>query len=207
MPLQPTIIATDLESVLVPEIWIAVAEQTGIEELRLTTRDVPDYDQLMQQRLRILREHQLSLAGIQAVIATLQPLPGAVEFLHWVRSHAPCIIVSDTFYEFAAPLMAKLGHPALFCNTLDVDEHNMLAGYRLRQQDGKRQAVRALKSLEFQVVAMGDSYNDTTMLAEADVGILFRPPDNVMAEFPHFPVAHEYAELQALIAPPLAPST
>ncbi|MDQ5850801.1 MAG: bifunctional phosphoserine phosphatase/homoserine phosphotransferase ThrH [Chloroflexota bacterium] len=206
MPLQPTIIATDLESVLVPEIWIAVAEQTGIEELRLTTRDVPDYDQLMQQRLRILREHQLSLADIQAVIATLQPLPGAVEFLQWVRSHAPCIIVSDTFYEFAAPLMAKLGYPTLFCNTLEIDQHNMLAGYRLRQEDGKRHTVRALQSLNFQVIAIGDSYNDTTMLAAADTGILFRASGNVVAAFPQFPAVHEYAELEAAIAPHLATS-
>ena len=204
MPLQPTIIATDLESVLVPEIWIAVAEQTGIEELRLTTRDVPDYDQLMQQRLRILREHQLSLTSIQAVIATLQPLPGAVEFLHWVRSRTPCIILSDTFYEFAAPLLAQLGYPTLFCHTLEVDQHNMLVGYRLRRPDSKRQTVRALQSLGFQVVAIGDSYNDTGMLGEADAGILFRAPDNVVAEFPQFPVMHDYAELQAAIAPYLS---
>ena len=204
MPLQPTMIATDLEGVLVPEIWIAVAEWTGIADLRLTTRDVPDYDQLMQGRLRILREHGLSLADIQAVIDTLQPLPGAVEFWHWARSHAPCIILSDTFYEFAAPWMAKLGYPTLFCNTLDVDQHNMIEGYRLRQVDSKREAVRALKSLRFQTIAIGDSYNDTTMLAEAGAGILFRAPPNVVAEFPQFPVLYDYAELQAAIAPYLA---
>ena len=198
---QPTLITTDLEGVLVPEIWIAVAEQTGIEALRQTTRDVPDYDQLMRQRLRILDEHQLTLADLQAVIATLEPLPGAVEFMQWVRSRMPCIILSDTFYEFATPLMAQLDYPTLFCNSLDVDQHNRLVGYRLRQPDGKRQAVRALKDLAFQVIAIGDSYNDTAMLAEATKGILFRASGNVVADFPQFPVIHDYAELQALIAP------
>ncbi len=204
MPLHPTIIATDLEGVLVPEIWIAVAERTGIEELRLTTRDVPDYDQLMKRRLRILYENKLSLGSIRAVIETLDPLPGAVELLDWVRSRTPCIILSDTFYEFAAPLMAKLGYPTLFCNSLEVDQHNMIVGYLLRQPDGKRQAVRAFKGLGFQVVAIGDSYNDTTMLGEAGAGILFRAPDNVVAEFPQFPVMHAYAELRAAIARHLA---
>ncbi len=198
---QPTLITTDLEGVLVPEIWIAVAEQTGIEALRQTTRDVPDYDQLMRQRLRILDEHQLTLADLQAVIATLEPLPGAVEFMQWVRSRMPCIILSDTFYEFATPLMAQLDYPTLFCNSLDVDQHNRLVGYRLRQPDGKRQAVRALKDLAFQVIAIGDSYNDTAMLAEATKGILFRALDNVVADFPQFPVVQDYAELQALISP------
>ena len=199
MPLQPTIFASDLEGVLVPEIWIAVAERTGIDALRLTTRDVPDYDQLMHGRLRILREHQLSLAAIQQVIDTLEPLDGAVEFIHWVRQRTQCIILSDTFYEFAAPLMAKLGYPALFCNSLEVDQDNMIAGYRMRQADGKQQAVRAMKGLQFDVIATGDSYNDTTMLGAADKGILFRAPDNVVAEFPQFPVLYEYAELEDAI--------
>ncbi len=206
MSLCPTIIATDLEGVLVPEIWIAVAEQTGIDDLRLTTRDIPDYDQLMQGRLRILREHRLSLADIQTVIGTLQPLPGAQEFLMWVRSRMPCIILSDTFYEFVAPLLAKLEYPTLFCNTLQVDQANMLVGYCLRQADGKYQAVRAFRDLGFQVIAIGDSYNDTTMLAAADTGILFRASGNVVAAFPQFPAVHEYAELQAAIAPHLATS-
>jgi phosphoserine/homoserine phosphotransferase len=201
MSSRPTIIATDLEGVLVPEIWIAVAERTAIADLRLTTRDVPDYDQLMRYRLRILREHRISLAGIQEVIRTLDPLPGAVEYLQWLRAHAQCIILSDTFYEFAAPLMEKLGYPTLFCNTLEVDGDGMVSGYQLRQDDGKRHAVRGLQQLGFRVVAIGDSYNDTTMLGEADTGILFRPPANVIAEFPQFPVMQDYAELQAAITP------
>jgi phosphoserine/homoserine phosphotransferase len=200
----PTILATDLEGVLVPEIWIAVAERTGISELRLTTRDISDYDVLMQGRLRILRERGLSLADIQSTIATLEPLQGAVDFLRWLRTRAQCIVLSDTFYEFAAPLMAKLDYPTLFCNTLEVDSGNMVVGYRLRQLDGKRAAVAALQSISFRVVAVGDSYNDTTMLAQADQGILFRPPDNVVAEFPHFPVMHDYAELRAAIEAQLA---
>jgi phosphoserine/homoserine phosphotransferase len=204
MPRQPTIIASDLEGVLVPEIWIAVAEATGIEALRLTTRDVPDYDQLMQHRLRILREQQLTLADIQTVIDTVQPLPGAVKFWSWLRARTPCVILSDTFYEFAAPLIAKLGYPTLFCNSLEIDRANMIAGYRLRQHDGKRHAVRAFQNIGFRVVAFGDSYNDTTMLAAAEAGILFRAPENVIAEFPQFPALTHYAELQAAITPHLA---
>ncbi len=201
MPHQPVIVASDLEGVLVPEIWIAVAEATGVEQLRLTTRDVADYDQLMQGRLRLLREHGLSLSKIQAVIAGIEPLPGAAEFLGWVRRHAQCVILSDTFYEFAAPLMAKLGQPTLFCNMLDIDADNMLSGYRLRQTDGKRQAVRALQQLNFRVAAIGDSYNDTAMLGAADTGILFRAPSNVVAEFPQFPVLREYQQLREQLAP------
>ena len=193
---KPIILASDLEGVLVPEIWIAVAECTGIEQLRLTTRDIPNYDQLMRGRIAILREHKLTLADIQAVIATVDPLAGACEFLDWARAQMQVIILSDTFYEFAAPLMVKLGQPVLFCNTLEVDAANNIAGYRLRQTDGKRKAVAALKSLDFRVLAMGDSYNDTTMLREADAGILFRPPANIVAEFPQFPVLYEYDRLR-----------
>jgi phosphoserine/homoserine phosphotransferase len=193
---KPTILASDLEGVLVPEIWIAVAERTGIERLRLTTRDIPDYDQLMRGRIAILREHKLTLADIQAVIATVDPLAGACEFLEWARAQMQVIILSDTFYEFAAPLMVKLGQPVLFCNTLEVDAANTIAGYQLRQTDGKRKAVAALKSLDFRVLAMGDSYNDTTMLRQADAGILFRPPANIVAEFPQFPVLYEYDRLR-----------
>jgi phosphoserine / homoserine phosphotransferase len=196
VPPKPTILASDLEGVLVPEIWIAVAERTGIERLRLTTRDIPDYDQLMRGRIAILREHKLTLADIQAVIATVEPLAGACEFLDWARAQMQVIILSDTFYEFAAPLMVKLAQPVLFCNTLEVDAANNIAGYRLRQTDGKRKAVTALKSLDFRVIAMGDSYNDTTMLGEADAGILFRPPSNIVAEFPQFPVLHDYDRLR-----------
>ncbi len=197
MTRRPIIIATDLEGVLVPEIWIAVAETTGIAKLRLTTRDIPDYDELMQGRLHILREHGLSLTAIQQVIATIRPLPGASEYLAWVRAHAQCIILSDTFYEFAAPLMKQLDYPTLFCHTLEVDHNQMLTGYQLRQADSKRQAVQALQALGFRIIAVGDSYNDTAMLQAADVGILFRAPSNVVAEFPQFPVLHEYDELQA----------
>jgi phosphoserine/homoserine phosphotransferase len=197
----PTILASDLEGVFVPEIWIAVAEKTGIADLRRTTRDEPNYDTLMQGRMAILRAHGLKLHDIQDVIATLDPLPGAAEFLAWARSTTQVIILSDTFYEFAMPLMAKLNLPTLFCHTLEVDEQGMLAGYTLRQADSKRKAVEAFKSLNFRVIAMGDSYNDTTMLGAADHGFLFCPPPNVAAEFPQFPAIEEYATLKAQIAP------
>ena len=187
----------DLEGVLVPEIWINVAEATGIEALRITTRDEPDYDKLMRNRIRILDEHGLKLADIQTVIRRMGPLDGAREFLAWLRGGHQVIILSDTFYEFAAPLMEQLDHPCLFCNSLIVDEHDRVRDYRLRIQDGKRKAVMALKLLNFEVIAAGDSYNDTTMLAEADAGILFRPPDNVIRDFPQFPVTRTYAELRA----------
>ena len=199
MPKRPIVLATDLEGVLVPEIWIAVAERTGIEALRLTTRDLPDYDQLMRQRLRILHEHQLSLADIQAVIATLEPLPGAGNFLDWARSQIPCIIVSDTFYEFAAPLMEQLGYPTLWCHNLDIDPHGRITGYTLRQPDAKRQSVQALQNLGFAVFAVGDSYNDTPMLTTAEAGILFRAPDNVASDYPQFPRLDEYDELRDTI--------
>jgi phosphoserine / homoserine phosphotransferase len=199
VPRKPILIATDLEGVLVPEIWIAVAEKTGIERLRLTTRDIPDYDELMLGRIAILREQKLKLADIQSVIATLDPLPGALDYLEWARAHTQLIILSDTFYEFAAPLMLKLGHPTLFCNSLTIDHDGNIAGYQMRQEHGKRLAVAAFKSLQFQVVAIGDSYNDTAMLAAADAGILFRPPDAIAAEFPQFPVMREYAELRCHI--------
>ncbi len=193
---QPTIIASDLEGVLVPEIWIAVAEKTGIAALRRTTRDEPDYGVLMRGRMQILREHGLTLRDIQQVIATLDPLPGAAAFLEWARGQAQVIILSDTFYEFAMPLMRHLSYPTLFCHTLQVDVDGMLVGYELRQTDSKRRAVEAFKSLNFRVIAMGDSYNDTTMLTAADHGFLFCPPDNVVAEFPQFPALYEYAALR-----------
>jgi phosphoserine/homoserine phosphotransferase len=187
----------DLEGVLVPEIWIDVAERTGIPALRRTTRDEPDYDRLMRGRLAILEEHGLGLPDIQAVIDGMAPLEGAADFLDWLRARAPVVILSDTFYEFAAPLMRRLGHPTLFCNSLEVDGRGRITGYRLRIADGKRRAVEALRAINFRVVAAGDSYNDTTMLAAADAGILFRPPANVVADFPHFPVATTYGELRA----------
>jgi len=198
-----TIVATDLEGVYTPEIWIAVAEKTGIERLRLTTRDLPDYDRLMRGRLAILREHGLKLSDIQAVIETLDPLPGAVEFLDWVRSRTQLVVLSDTYVEFAKPLMAKLHNPTLFCNSLEVDAENTLIDYHIRMRDGKRHAVMALRMINFRVIAIGDSYNDTTMLAEADQGILFRPPDNVVREFPQYPVMREYAALREYIEPRL----
>ena len=184
----------DLEGVLVPEVWINVADRTGIEELRQTTRDVPDYDVLMKQRLRILAEHGLGLRDIQDVIAEMRPLDGALEFLDWLREHFQVLILSDTFYEFAEPLMRQLAWPTLLCHRLETDEKGMVVDYHLRQADPKREAVKALKALNFRVIATGDSYNDTAMLAEADAGILFRPPDKVIEEFPHFPVATTYDE-------------
>ena len=199
MPVQPTVVATDLEGVLVPEIWIAVAERTGIDELRLTTRDVPDYDVLMRRRLRILADHGLGLADIQAAIDTLDPLPGALAYLDWLRAQTPVVILSDTFYEFAAPLMTKLGHPTLFCHSLEVDANDRIVGYTLRTTDGKQKAVQAFRSLAFRTIAIGDSYNDTAMLGEADHGILFRAPSNVIAEFPKFPVLTEYDELRTML--------
>jgi phosphoserine/homoserine phosphotransferase len=187
----------DLEGVLVPEIWINVAERTGIAALRRTTRDEPDYDKLMQGRIRILAEHGLGIGDIQQVIAGMAPLPGAVEMLAWLRERHQVVILSDTFYQFAKPLMRQLGEPTLFCNDLEIDAAGRVAGYRLRQPDGKRAAVKALRGLEFSTIATGDSYNDTAMLTEADAGILYRPPENVVREFPQFPVARSYEELRA----------
>ncbi len=186
----------DLEGVLIPEIWIAFAEKTGIEELRATTRDIPDYDVLMKQRLRLLEQHGLGLPEIQEVIATLKPLDGAVEFVDWLRERFQVIILSDTFYEFSQPLMRQLGFPTLFCHRLEVDERGRVVDYTLRQRDPKRQSVLALKSLYYRIIAAGDSYNDTTMLAEADAGILFHAPQNVIDEFPQFPAAHNYPDLK-----------
>ena len=194
---EPLVACLDLEGVLVPEIWINVAAKTGIAELRRTTRDEADYDKLMRGRLAILDRERLTLRDIQDVIATIRPLDGAHEFLDWLRARTQVIILSDTFSEFAQPLMAQLGYPCLFCNSLTVDAENSIRGYTLRIADGKRKAVVALKLLNFRVVAAGDSYNDTTMLAEADAGILFRPPDNVVRDFPQFPVTRTYDELRA----------
>lgn len=186
----------DLEGVLVPEIWIEFAKVTGIEELKATTRDIPDYDVLMKQRLRILEEHKLGLKEIQDVIATLKPLDGAVEFVDWLRERFQVIILSDTFYEFSQPLMRQLGFPTLLCHRLNIDERGMVAGYTLRQRDPKRQSVLALKTLYYRVIAAGDSYNDTTMLGEADQGILFHAPQNVIEQFPQFPAVHTYEDLK-----------
>ena len=187
----------DLEGVLVPEIWINVALQTGIEELKRTTRDEPDYDKLMRGRIDILDRHGLKLADIERVIGAMNPLEGAEPFLEWLREAFQVLVLSDTFDQFSKPLMRKLGWPTLFCNSLEIDSSGRIAGYRLRQPDGKRRAVEALHSLAFRVIAAGDSYNDTAMLAAADCGILFRPPDNVVREFPQFPVTQTYEQLRA----------
>ena len=190
------LVCLDLEGVLIPEIWIAFAEKTGIDALRATTRDIPDYDVLMKQRLRILDEHGLKLADIQDVIAGMKPLDGAKEFLDWLRERFQLVILSDTFYEFAMPLMKQLGYPALLCHKLEVDETGRVTDYKLRQKDPKRQSVKAFHGLNLRCIAAGDSYNDTTMLSEADAGILFHAPANVIAEFPQFPAVHDYEALK-----------
>jgi phosphoserine/homoserine phosphotransferase len=184
----------DLEGVLLPEIWINVAIKTGIEELKLTTRDISDYDVLMQKRLGILEENKITLKDIQEVIGTLDPLEGAPVFLKQLQEKFQVVILSDTFYQFAMPLMKKLDFPTLFCHNLEIID-GKITGYKLRQKDSKRQAVIGFRSLNFNTIATGDSYNDTTMLAEADRGILFRPPQNVIDEFPQYPVATEYSQL------------
>ncbi len=186
----------DLEGVLVPEIWIEFANKTGIEALKATTRDIPDYDVLMRQRLDLLNQHNLGLPEIQEVIATLQPLEGAPEFVDWLRERFQVVILSDTFYEFSQPLMRQLGFPTLFCHRLEADEDGKVVAYHLRQKDPKRQSIKAFHSLNYRCIAAGDSYNDTTMLSEADAGILFKAPDNVITEFPQFPAVHTYADLR-----------
>ena len=187
----------DLEGVLIPEIWIAFAEKTGIDELRATTRDIPDYNVLMKQRLSLLDQHRLRLPDIQTVIGTLEPLPGAADFLDWLRERFQIVILSDTFYEFSEPLMRQLKWPTLFCHRLITDDDGRVVDYKLRQEDPKRASVKAFHSLNYRVIAAGDSYNDTTMLSEADVGILFHAPQNVIDEFPQFQAVHEFAELKA----------
>ena len=193
------LVCLDLEGVLIPEIWIAFAEKTGIEELKATTRDIPDYDVLMQQRLRILDQHGYGLKEIQEVIETLDPLPGAKEFVNWLNERFQLVILSDTFYEFGIPFMAKLGFPTLFCHKLEVDESGRITNYLLRQKDPKRQSVRAFQLLNYRVIAAGDSYNDTTMLKQAEAGILFKSPQKVIDAFPQFPAVHTYEDLKAEI--------
>jgi phosphoserine / homoserine phosphotransferase len=193
------IVCSDLEGVFVPEIWINVAEKTGIADLRLTTRDISDYDVLMKRRIGILDQHGLKLKDIQAVIAGMDPLPGALETLDWLRSQTPVIIVSDTFTQFASPLMKKLGWPTLFCNTLTIGDTGAIADYNLRQQDGKRRVVESLRQLNYRIIAMGDSYNDISMLKTADAGILFCPPQKVVEEYPDFPVTRNYDELKTCL--------
>ena len=198
------IVCSDLEGVFVPEIWINVAKKTGIDALKLTTRDIADYDVLMNKRLSILRENGLKLKDIQDVIETMNPLEGAVNFLAWIRERTQIIIVSDTFIQFAGPLMKKLGWPTLFCHSLSVSPDGSVAGYHLRQQNSKQKTVISLKSLNYEIIAIGDSYNDINMLKEAETGILFTPPENVKNEFPELPVAYNYEELKDAIQPLLA---
>ena len=198
------VVCLDLEGVLVPEIWINVAEKTGIEKLRLTTRDIPDYDVLMKGRIEILKEHGLTLKDIQDVIATMKPLEGAKAFMDELRSFTQAVILSDTFDQFAQPLMKQLNWPTIFCNTLIVDDKNMITGYKLRQKDGKKHAVEGFHSMNLKVFASGDSYNDLSMIKEAEGGMLFCPPQKIVDENPTIGVAHNYDELLAGIRKTIA---
>jgi phosphoserine/homoserine phosphotransferase len=193
------VVCLDLEGVLIPEIWIEVARRTGVEALQRTTRDEPDYDALMRYRLEILAREKLRLADIEAVIADMGPLAGAPEFLDALRQRHQLVILSDTFYEFARPLMRQLGSPTLLCHRLEVDADGFVSNYRLRMPDQKRSAVEAFRGLNFAVVAAGDSYNDTSMLGAANAGIFFRPPASIAAQFPQYPVTQDYAALAAAI--------
>ncbi len=194
------IVCSDMEGVFTPEIWINVAEKTGIEELRLTTRDISDYDVLMQRRLSILKENNIRLKEITEVIGRMELLPGAREYLDWLRERVPVIIVSDTYTQFAGPLMEKLGWPTLFCHTLTVDANDIITGYNLRQKDAKKKTVEAMRALKYSIISVGDSYNDISMLQTADAGILFNPPENVIEEFPQFPVTTDYDALKGEIS-------
>jgi phosphoserine / homoserine phosphotransferase len=193
---KPVIACLDLEGVLVPEIWINVALKTGIEELKITTREMPDYDALMKRRLAILDQHKLTIADIQEVIANMGPLDGASNFVSWLRERCQLIILSDTFYQFALPLMRQLGFPTLLCNQLEIDAKGKIVAHHMRMQNQKKHSVAAFKALNFFTMAAGDAYNDTAMLGEADVGFFFRPPDHLPKEFPQFPVTQTYTELQ-----------
>ncbi|MCG8635181.1 MAG: bifunctional phosphoserine phosphatase/homoserine phosphotransferase ThrH [Desulfobacterales bacterium] len=194
------ILVADLEGVFLPEIWINVALKTGIEELKLTTRDISDYDELMTRRLSILEENNLTLKDIQDVIATLDPLEGAKDMLDWIRERSQIIILSDTFEEFAGPLMAKLGYPALLCHNLTVDGQGKITAYNLRIDNQKTRAVKALQGLNYHVIAFGDSYNDTGMIQAADQGFFFKPPESIKDDFPGIPITRNYDELKSMIA-------
>lgn len=193
------IVCCDLEGVWVPEVWINVSKKTGIEELKLTTRDIRDYDELMRYRLKILDKNNLKLKDIQEVISTIRPLEGALEMINWIKSVTRLVVVSDTFTEFADPLIRQLDYPLLFCHSLEVNEDNRIIGYKLRQKDPKRQVIKALKSLNYTVIAFGDSYNDISMLQEADKAFLYKPPQNVINDFPDFPIATNYSEMRKLL--------
>lgn len=194
------ILVSDVEGVFLPEIWINVAKKTGIEELKLTTRDISDYDVLMTRRLSILKENNLKIQDIQNVIATLDPLEGALDILNWIREESQIILLSDTFEEFAKPLMAKLNYPTLLCHNLTIDKEGGITGYNLRIDDQKKEAVKALKGLNYHVIAFGDSYNDIGMIQEADQGFFFSPPDSVVEDYPQIPVTKNYRELKAMIS-------
>lgn len=191
----PSLLASDLEGVLIPEIWVGVAERTGITELLLTTREMSDYDELMRHRLRTMKAHGLTIHDVRSVVATMEPLPGAVEFVEWVRERTRFVIITDSFYEFLTPLMPRLGYPMVLAHALEVAEDGEITGYRLRMPNSKRVAIKALHDIGFRVMAFGDSYNDTAMLAAADLGVFFNPPANVRAEFPQFDAAYDYAQL------------
>lgn len=193
---QPVITCLDMEGVLFPEIWLTLAEKVGVQELRLTTRDIADYDALMKKRLEVLKAHNITLQDIREVVNTISPLTGVPEFLGWLREHCQIIVLSDTYYEFVGSLMKQLQFPTIFCHTLEVDSNGFITDYYLRQQDQKRQSVSALKSLGFRVLAGGDSYNDVSMLKAADAGFFFCPPDSIVQEFPQFPVARSYVEFK-----------
>lgn len=193
---NPVMVCLDLEGVLVSEIWIGVALKTGIDELKITTREMPDYDALMKRRLAILDQHKLTIADIQSVIDKMGPLEGAVDFIAWLRERCQVVILSDTFYQFALPLMRQLGYPTLFCNQLEIDSQGRILAHHMRMQNQKKHSVAAMKSLNFHTLAAGDAYNDTAMLAEAHAGFFFRPPAHLPKEFPQFPVTQTYKELQ-----------
>lgn len=193
--LAPVVTCLDLEGVLIPEIWLGVAEKTGLPELQVTTRDISDYDQLMKHRLDVLGKHHLTLSDITDVVADMKPLDGAADFLVWLRERCQVIILSDTYYDLVGPLMKQLNYPSIFCHTLQIDERGYVRGYSLRERDPKRRAVAAVKSLNFRVLAAGDSYNDVSMLEEAHAGFFFRPPDAMCSEYPQFPVTRSYSEL------------
>jgi len=194
------IVLFDLEGVFTPEVWINVALKTGIDELKITTRDEPDYNKLMKRRLKILKEHRITLKNIQDIIAGMELLPGAREFIDWVRTVSQVIVVTDSYVEFATPLLEKLGYPTCFCHNLETNGDGIITDYKLRIENMKKETVKALKQMNYKVIATGDSYNDVAMLLEADNGILFRPPDNVVEEFPQFPVVTNYSELKRIIA-------
>ena len=197
---KPVIVCLDLEGVLVPEIWINVALKTGIEELKITTREMPDYDALMKRRIAILDQHKLTIADIQEVIAKMGPLEGAGDFVAWLRERCQVVILSDTFYQFALPLMRQLEFPTLLCNQLEIDTNGKIVAHHMRMQNQKKHSVAAFKALNFYTMAAGDAYNDTAMLGEADAGFFFRPPVHLPKEFPQFPVTQTYAELQVRFA-------